>query len=814
MAIELREKTATLGEVALGYAGRDWRVFPLHGVEGGACTCGKDGCSSPGKHPRTPSGFKDATTDEGTVRDWWRQWPQANVGIAAGRASGIVVVDIDPRHGGTLEALGDVPETARVQTGSGGWHLYFRYPTAADVPNSTNKLAPGVDVRGEGGYVVAPGSLHRSGRCYAWELDVALAELPRHLLERMTAKKQAEKPGASSPPTAPRSDGAYWLERAVGRVEDEGHGRNDTGFWLACQLRDDAIGEDEAAGVMADYAERVCDLGDHEYTVEEARANLGQAYNREARQPAMRQAVVTLGLSAEVEFTDTGNAARLARRYNHSLRYVPQWGWLAYVGGKWVRGADGHAMQCAKVCIQDMLREAADCQDRNRMLALMDHARRSLSEPRLQAMLRLARSEPGLVARIEDFDADPMLLNVLNGTIDLQTGTLMPHSPRDMLTKQAHVAFDADAAAPRFERFLREVFRDDADLIAFVQRALGYSMTGVTREQVYFTCFGSGANGKSTLLGAVQRALGDYAKPLKADALMRHQHTNAGSADPEIAALVGARFVAAQEPRGGELDTAKVKELTGGDAIQARELHKMPFTFAPQFKLWLSTNERPEVPETTTGIWRRIRLIPFTVSFEGRKDEALPEKLASEAAGILNWLIAGVLAWQRDGLGTAEAVKEATREYRENEDPYLEFFEAVLVPADADAKLLLADAYETFKSWQRDAGVPHLSDKQFAKQAEGRGHRKVRSNGKRWLAGCRVERAACSADSADNGGFSPNPSMKDNIERFTPNRPESTLATLPAAAEVTVDWCQNPGEHRDQWEVDAYGTHCLACLPF
>jgi len=650
-------------------------------------------------------------------------------------------------------------------------------PGGANVTTSKGNLPQGIDVRGEGGYVVAPGSLHKSGGRYEWEVEADLAEVPHHLLEQMLTKKRAEK---TTVPTVVHDGGNYWLERAVARVVDEGEGRNDSGFWLACQLRDDGVGETEAADILAEYQEHVGDLGDHEYTIGEARANLTQAYGREARQPAMRQ-VAVVEMPPEVEFTDTGNAMRLARRYSHCLKYVPQWGWLAYSGGKWNRGADGAAMQYAKACVQGMLREASECPDGKRMLALTEHARRSFAEPRLNSMMTLARSEPGIVARIEDFDADPYLLNVLNGTVDQRTGELRPHSPKDMLTKQAHVAHDREAQAPRFAQFLREVFAGDEDLIAFVQRAFGYSITGDTKEQVYFTCFGSGSNGKSTLIGAVMSLLGDYARALKASALMRDPHARGGGADPELAALVGARFVAAQEPQSGELDTARLKEWTGGDAIQAREMYKSPFQFVPQFKPWLSTNERPEVPEATVGIWRRIRLIPFTVSFEGCKDVDLPNKLAAEASGILNWLIAGCLAWQRQGLGSAEAVNQATREYRENEDPYLEFFETVLVPDDdPESKVVLGDAYNAFRLWQRNASVPFLSDREFPKQAEARGYRKKRASGKRWLCGCRI----ASADSVDNDHFSPNFSTRDDIEKVTEKHPN--IGTIDTA-EMTVD---------------------------
>ncbi len=442
-------------------------------------------------------------------------------------------------------------------------------------------------------------------------------------------------------------------------------------------------------------------------------------------------------MAPELEFSDTGNALRLAWGYGARLRFVHQWGWLVYREGRWRRDETGYAMQCAKACIGDLLKEAVQPDiDRTRRDLLLDHARRSYQANRLQAMLKLAESETGIAAQVEDFDRDPWLLNVQNGTLDLRTQDLRPHNPDDLITRIAPVVYDPEATAPRWERFLSEVFARDGDLVAFVQRAFGYSLTGVTREQVFFTCWGAGCNGKSTMLNAVAGVMGDYTKPLKADALMAHPFKNAGGADPEIASLVGARLVTAQEPKSGELDTAKVKELTGQDTIQVRELYKTPFTFVPQFKLWLSTNERPVVSETTTGIWRRLKLIPFTVSFEKGKDERLPEALRAEASGILNWLLAGCRTWQQDLLGEAKAVREATREYREEEDPYMAFFSEVLCRAGAASRVELQAAYQAYEDWRGEADAPYLSDKVFAKQAEAHGFTKLRSNGKRYLVGC------------------------------------------------------------------------------
>lgn len=318
-------------DAALIYSTLGWKVFPLHSLRDGACTCGNPECTSLGKHPRTAHGLKDATTDAEQIRFWWEQWPDANIGIATGAESRLVVVDIDPRHGGTLEALGDLPPTVAVRTGGDGWHLYFHYPDGFAIRNNASgKLGQGIDIRGESGYVVVPPSLHASGERYTWLETDEIADLPEHLVARLqstqpSASKHREE--STDPVTSKR--GRNWLERAVRSVRENGSGRNDTGFWLACQLRDAGMEQAEAEDIMGAYVGEITDAGDHTYTREEALASLSQAYRAEAREPAVRHPRLATPCP-EKEFTDAGNADRLARDYGDRIKYVREWGWLAY----------------------------------------------------------------------------------------------------------------------------------------------------------------------------------------------------------------------------------------------------------------------------------------------------------------------------------------------------------------------------------------------------------------------------------------------------------------------------------------------------
>lgn len=277
-------------EAALQYAARGWPVVPLHDVVSRACSCGQDCGQSQGKHPRTEHGHKQATTDEQQIRAWWQCWPNANIGIATGARSGLVVIDVDPRHNGwnSLDKLeqehGVLPATLSVVTGGNGLHLYYQHP-GPRVPSRSSKLAPGIDVRGDDSLVAAPPSLHISGNRYmrTGHCPTEPAAMPSWLIE---AVKEREK----QPPTprAPMTfkDAGHWLSQALQQAH-EGN-RNETGLWLACQLRDDGVSQAAAERTMLHYAAG-CPAGNSAYTDREALATLKSAYSSPPREPARDQ---------------------------------------------------------------------------------------------------------------------------------------------------------------------------------------------------------------------------------------------------------------------------------------------------------------------------------------------------------------------------------------------------------------------------------------------------------------------------------------------------------------------------------------------
>ena len=367
-------------------------------------------------------------------------------------------------------------------------------------------------------------------------------------------------------------------------------------------------------------------------------------------------------------YTDLGNAERLVLDHGEDIRHVVGAGWHAWDGKCWRRGDDGELMRRAKTTVRNMKEEAAALPSAKPSApdpaeALWKHAKASERKERLTAMIALAESEPKVIARADDLDADPLLLNTLTGTVDLRTGELRPHRREDLITKVALAEYDPEAKCPHFERFLTEIVPDEG-VRTYLQRAVGYSLTGDTREQCLFLLEGDGANGKSTLLEAMAETFGVYARHTDASTFMTQRPRGVKE---DIARLRGARLVVASEVEyDARFAEVLVKQMTGGDRLVASFLYQNSFEFRPQFKVWLSVNRLPQIRGTDHAIWRRIRRIPFHVKIE-RPDKALPGKLRKELPGILNWAIEGCLAWQNEGLYPPESVRAATEDYRSQE---------------------------------------------------------------------------------------------------------------------------------------------------
>ena len=398
--------------------------------------------------------------------------------------------------------------------------------------------------------------------------------------------------------------------------------------------------------------------------------------------------------------TELGNSRRFSTAYHNQALHVKAWGWLVWNGQKWEVDETGRAKTLAKRIIDQLYTEAqealSDAQKvadlaktatetdqevikvsfeaaQKRAKELLRWAMQSQTEQKIGAMLALA--EDDLPARVDDFDSNPWVLNCSNGMLDLKTGRLQPHNSSERITKTSGAAYDPAAQCPLWLASLNTWFDGNQELITFIRRAMGMTLTGMTSEQVMFFLYGTGKNGKSVFSEVLQALLNDYARRTPTDTLMLKRLDEGVPND--IARLPGARAVIAAElAEGKRLNESLVKDLTGGDRITARFLRKEFFEFNPTFKLWMYGNHKPTIRGTDEGIWRRVRLIPFTVTIpEGQRDPQLVDKLKAELPGILAWAVQGCLEWQREGLGMPEAVKAATANYRAEQDMLAAFLD-------------------------------------------------------------------------------------------------------------------------------------------
>lgn len=401
-----------------------------------------------------------------------------------------------------------------------------------------------------------------------------------------------------------------------------------------------------------------------------------------------------------IKCTDLGNAERFVKDHGGSVRFCHAWGkWLTWNGKHWEVDDTGQVYRLAKMTVRGIYAEAARAEDDVERLAIAKHAKKSESLSQFKAMIGLAESEEGVPVKPNDLDANPWLLNVLNGSLDLRTGELKPHSRDNFITKLAPVAHDPNATCPTWLAFLEKAMAGRESLIAYMQKAVGYALTGDTREKNIVIFHGGGDNGKTILTTVISAMLGDYAQETPVETLMIHKNE---SIPNDIARLKGERLVTASEgERGQRLAESLIKRLSGGDKITARFLHQEFFEFIPTFKIWLSTNHKPVIRGSDNAIWNRIHLIPFDVSIP--KSEQIPrtvllERLREEWPGILAWAVKGCLLWQQEGLDKPEEVEQATANFRAEMDVIGGFISDCCI-VNPLAKVKAADLYGEYLKW-------------------------------------------------------------------------------------------------------------------
>ncbi len=449
----------------------------------------------------------------------------------------------------------------------------------------------------------------------------------------------------------------------------------------------------------------------------------------------------TAGMDLDLAYrerNDIGNADRLLARHGDDLLYVRERGWMVWTGTHWDGDGADHAVEMrAQTTARAIFDEVQALQSRGPLKhqARADHdkqvedlfkwAYQSGFSARIDGMAK--RAQPHLSVGPNALDADPAILNLANGTLHLAGACdeLREHRRGDRLAKVMDVVYDPEATCQTWHKFLNRVQPSEA-VRAFLQRFVGYSLTGYTGEQTLIFNFGLGANGKSVFVDIIAKLLGPYAQTLPFESLIANDRRGGGDATPDLAELPGKRFVRASEPeQGTRFGEATVKMLTGGEQIMARRLHQGFFEFMPTFKLMLSGNHKPSIRGQDHGIWRRVRLVPWSVTIpDDERDGDLPAKLWAERSGILNWALDGLRVWLERGLMVPDEVKGATEEYRHENDPVGRFV-AECIKQSPGMSVQAKTMYRAYCAWCRANAEKPWSMTAFGKALPERGVKRV-----------------------------------------------------------------------------------------
>lgn len=745
---------------ALAYARLGWCVLPLVPLD---------------KKPTMKSGKEHAaaTTDADTIRGWWTNGQQHDVAILAGARSELVVLDVDPRNGGhtslaTLVAKhGELPVTVEARTGGGGAHYYFAHPGGAI---ETWHPGEGLDLQADGGHLVkAPPSGHKSGTPYSWAPgrgpdDVPLAPLPAWLVKPKPEPRP--RPTYTAPAMiAPDRLARYGAAVLNGEADDLartlpgnrnkrlndaglkcGHyiphilerGRVEAELFAACETNGNRLVDDKGVIAVRDTIKSGIEAGMREprYPVDYGRDN-GRPLRLVDRNGMVARNEAPMLTAEAFHLSDIGNAERLVRRHGRDLRYCRAWRkWLAWDGTRWTRDGNSEAERRAKETMRSVPAEAEQLEDGERRKAI-NWGLRSETDQRIRAMLNRAAVEPGIEVEPAQLDANPWLLGVLNGTVDLRTGKRLPHDRADLMTKLAPVEYDPAAKHAVWDAFLERMV-PNSNVRNFLQRAAGYSLTGDTGEEVLFFVYGPTSAGKSTYTEALKKALGDYGTTADFSAFLRKRNDDGGPRN-EIAALAGARMVLSLEmDEGRSLAEALVKNLTGGDTVKARFLYQEGFEFRPAFKLWLVANHKPKANAEDDAIWRRILLVPFEVSLPAaERNRAVKLALTSDPqaqAAILAWAVAGCLKWQKEGLNPPAEVVQATEAYRLECDHAGPFIDDCFL-LDPHGRVAAGEVRRCYEAWCKSNGEKPVAQKSLAAALERHGLRSGRERGGRFWEG-------------------------------------------------------------------------------
>jgi len=752
---------------ALAYAKAGWRVFPL---------------PERGKAATLNDWPKRATSDAAQIRKWWTKTPRAN--IAGIPPKGYFVFDVDAGKGKRgaevlrdLEAQhGRIPRALVAHTGGGGLHYILKLPDGALPPKG---LANAYDVKTSSGYIVLAPSIHPNGTPYRWR-DFDPEAFPEHFAEAPDAPAWLLSQGREAEPA---DDYEYAIDRLGLSLKEAKKVLRNLDFEEWCDGRDGWVKVGMA--LHHEFGEGGLDLW-HGFSEESAKydardlervwksfrgqtgdpirfrsllqaAGMTMADLRRSPATDARKLPATwdlLGIDppplatieksrryvGEISTSDTHIGLDFAQRHQADLRYVPEWQqWVEYGGHAWAPCDPMermqafaserfiHASQVLKAASTDSAREFAEAQ--------LDMARKLLARAKQKSSLDSASSLSMIRKAAGEFDADPYVMGVRNGVVDLRTGERIASSPSQWITKQAGCDFDPDAEAPRFTRLLNRVL-PDPDVREFYQRAVGYTLFGLVDAEVIFFVHGTGANGKSVCSNVVYAAMGGYATTVSKAFLVRTPH--ATEADRDVYAARGARLISINETAKGDVfDDEKLKRTTSRERVRARKLHAEVFDYMPTHTTWIRGNHLPGVRDAGDGFWRRILPIHFGVVIpEGERDENLDRIIiSSELPGVLAWAVRGAVDYWRVGLKPPACILKDREAYRRDTDLMGQWWDTC-TRDDPHKSTPIAALYESYCRFMAAAGMGAGDVRQFgAEVAKRPGARLGKSKSVRFMRG-------------------------------------------------------------------------------
>ena len=703
----LSAEVKSMKEWALYYAELGLAVFPL---------------AYRNKVPAIEGGCKAATTEKSKIERWWNQNPRYNIGIATGnKSSGLVVIDLDVDKNKGIDGYevlrdwqnkhGELPETWQSITGRGGYHYFYK-----DTITHSNKvgLYEGVDIRGEGGYIVAPPSVHPNGNTYEWEQEpkeYEIAQVDDIVNDFFKGEKQ-------------RIDSEHKTNFKVPELIPEGK-RVDTIVRLIASLRTKGLDDDAIKAAVRVENEKRCNPPLKEKELEKAvfpalkrdwqvnspYYNNFNAMNENDNKYVNEVLKKLNELNAVERFpmNDRGSADLFATIFKNVSRYNPtKKDWMYYDKTRWTADTEGmRAKRNAKMLADVLVRYSVTA-------SLPDDKRQSYIK--YAAGMMNYRNRNVMITDAKDLnffentelDKDDFLINCRNCVLDLSEDQpkVLEHNADLLLSKICNASYNPAATCTLWEKTVNEIMQGDTAKIKYLQKMSGRFLTGDTSEEEFYIFFGATTrNGKSTITEILLYLLGDYATTISPESLAIKANKDSRTASPDIAKLAGTRLVVASEPpRRMLFDSSLVKTLTGRDTVSARFLHENEFQFKPKFKLILNSNYLPVISDKTVFSSNRVKVVPFERHFtEKEQNKHLKEQLQQEIDGILNWCIQGLSLYRKEGLEPPTAVQIATHEYSEDSDKIGKFISECLEKSDEN--LAAKDVYEKYSQWCNDCGL-------------------------------------------------------------------------------------------------------------